>query len=120
MVEGAVHELKKGVRRQMLRSGCLKHFWDDCIIREAYMRSHTSLDIYGLEDQAPESKVKGETVDLSTISEYAWYEWVRFRDIAATFPVSNIQLGRDLGAVIDIGPAMMRKILKQNGRFMYR
>jgi hypothetical protein len=29
MSEGAVHELKKGVGRQMLRSGCPKRFWDD-------------------------------------------------------------------------------------------
>jgi hypothetical protein len=48
MGEGAVRELKKGVGRQMLRSGCPKRFWDDCIIREAYVWSHTSLDIYGL------------------------------------------------------------------------
>jgi hypothetical protein len=34
--------------------------------------------------------------------------------------VSKIQLGRDLGAAIDIGPAMMRKILKQNGSVTYR
>jgi hypothetical protein len=34
--------------------------------------------------------------------------------------VSKIQLGRDLGAAIDIGPAMMRKILKQNGSVVYR
>jgi hypothetical protein len=34
--------------------------------------------------------------------------------------VSKIQLGRDLGATIDIGPAMMRKILKQNGNVTYR
>jgi hypothetical protein len=46
MGEGAVRELKKGVGRQRLRSGCPKRFWDDCIIREAYVRSHTSLDIY--------------------------------------------------------------------------
>jgi hypothetical protein len=71
MGEVAVRELKKGVGRQMLRSGCPKLFWDDCIIREAYVRSHTSLDIYGLEGQVPESKIKGETVDISTISEYA-------------------------------------------------
>jgi hypothetical protein len=120
MGEGAVRELKKGVGRKMLRSGCPKRFWDDCIIREAYVRSHTSLDIYGLEGQVPESKIKGETVDIYTISEYAWYEWVKFRDTAAKFPVSKIQLGRDLGAAIDIAPAMMRKILKQNGSVMYR
>jgi hypothetical protein len=82
------------------------------------VRSHTSLDIFGLEGQVPESKVKGETVDISTIAEYAWYELVKLRDTAAKFPVSKIQLGRDLGAAIDIGPAMTHKILKQNGRVM--
>jgi hypothetical protein len=120
MREGAVRELKKGVGRQMMRYGSLKRFWDDCIIREAYVSSHTSLDIYGLEGQVSESKIKGETVDISTIAEYAWYEWVKFRDTAAKFLVSKIQLGRDSGAAIDIGPAMTRKILKQNGMVMYR
>jgi hypothetical protein len=84
------------------------------------VRSHTSLDIFGLEGQVPESNIKGETVDISTISEYAWYEWVKFRDTAAKFPVSKIQLERDLGAAIDIGPAMTRNILNQNGSVMYR
>jgi hypothetical protein len=120
MGEGDVRELKKGVGRHMLRSGCPKRFWDDCIIREACVRSHTSLDIYGLEGQVPESKVKGETVDISTISEYAWYEWVKFRDTVAKFTVSKIQLVRDLGAAIDIFPAMTRKILKKNWSVMYR
>jgi hypothetical protein len=56
MGEGGVRELKKGVGRQMLRYGCPKRFWDDCII------------IFGLEGQVPESKFKGETVDISTIA----------------------------------------------------
>jgi hypothetical protein len=47
MGEGGVRELKRGIG-QMLRSGCLKRFWDDCIIIEAYVRSHTSLDIIGI------------------------------------------------------------------------
>jgi hypothetical protein len=59
-------------------------------------------------------------VDISTIAEYACYEWVKFRDTSAKFPVSKIQLGRDLGAAIDIGPATTRKILKRNGMVMYR
>jgi hypothetical protein len=58
MGEGVVRELKKVVGRQMLRSGCPKRFWDDCIIREEYVRSHTSLDIYVLEGQVPESKIR--------------------------------------------------------------
>jgi hypothetical protein len=104
----------------MLRSGCPKQLWDDCIIREAYVRSHTSLEIFGLEGQVPESKVKGETVDISTIAEYAWYEWVKFRGTAAKFPILKIELGRNLGANIDIGPSMAREILKKNGSVMYR
>jgi hypothetical protein len=34
--------------------------------------------------------------------------------------VSKIQLGRNVGATIYIGPAMARKILKKNGSVMYR
>jgi hypothetical protein len=119
MGEGRVRELKRGVGRKMLRSGCPKIFWDYCIIREAYVISHTSIDIFGLEGQARERKVNGETVDISTIAEYAWYEWVTFHDTASKFPVTKIQPGRDLGATVDIGPAMARKILKKNGSVMY-
>jgi hypothetical protein len=82
--------------------------------------SHTSLDIFGLDGQVPEIKVKGETVDISTIEEYAWYEWVKFRNTAAKFHVSKIKLGRDVGSAIDIGPAMAPKILKKNWSLIYR
>jgi hypothetical protein len=56
MGEGGVHELKRGAGRQMLLSGCTKRLWDDCTIREAYVRSHTSLDIFGLEGRVPQKK----------------------------------------------------------------
>jgi hypothetical protein len=120
MGEGGVCELKRGVGRQILRSGCPKRLWDDFIIREAYVRSHNSIDIFGLEGQVAESKIKVDTVDISPTAEYDWYEWVKFRDTAAKFPVYKIQLGRYLGAAIDIGPAMARKIMKRNGSVMYR
>jgi hypothetical protein len=119
MGKGGVRELKHGVGRQMIRSACPNQLWDDCIIREAYVRSYTYLDIFGLEGQVPEIKVKGETVDIFTISEYTWYEWLKFRDATAKFPVSKIQLDRDVGAAIDICPVMARKIMKENGQVMY-
>ena len=43
-----------------------------------------------------------------------------FRDTSVTYPDDAMVLGRDLGPAIDIGPAMTRKILKQNGRVVYR
>jgi hypothetical protein len=43
-------------------------------VREAYVRSHTALDIFGLEGQDPESRLKDEPVDISKIADYEWYE----------------------------------------------
>jgi hypothetical protein len=47
--ESAIRGLKKGVGRQMVRSGAPKRLWDDCLEREAYVRSHTVHDIYRLD-----------------------------------------------------------------------
>jgi hypothetical protein len=69
MGEVGVRELKKGVGRQIIRSGCPKPWCDDCIVREAYVCSHTALDIFGLEGHVPESRVKGEHADISEITE---------------------------------------------------
>jgi hypothetical protein len=138
VMDGSKAQVEGGLRRTLRDTGChikqtephtqsynmgeggVHLFRDDCIIREAYVRSHSSLDILFLEGQVPERKVKGKTVDFSTITEYAWYEWVKLYDTAANFPVSKIQLGRYLGAAICIGPTMARKILKNNRSLIYR
>jgi hypothetical protein len=99
MGEGGVRELKRGVGRQMLRFGCPKLLWDDFLVREAYLRSNTALGIFGLEGQVPESRVIGETANISTIAGCGWYEWGKYRDI---------------------GLSMSRKILKLNGQVLYR
>jgi hypothetical protein len=64
----------------------------------------------------PQTIVKGETADISAIALYCWYEWVMFLDMVIPFPEDNMVLGQDLGPAIDIGPAMARKILKENGQ----
>jgi hypothetical protein len=46
--EGSTRELKRGVGREMVRSGAPKRLWDDCLVREAYVRSSTALDIFSL------------------------------------------------------------------------
>jgi hypothetical protein len=104
----------------MVRSGSPKRLWDDCLVREAYVRSSTALDIFSLEGQVPDTIVKGQTSDISPLAEYAWYEWVKFRDTGQSFPDSKEWLGRDLGPAIDIGPAMSRKVLKINDEVMFR
>ncbi len=118
--EAAIRELKKGVGRQMVRSKAPKRLWDNCLEREAYVRSLTAHDIYRLDGQVPELLVSGETADISPVAAFKWYEWVLFRDTFVTYPDNIMVLGRDLGPAIDIGPAMTRKVVKANGKVVYR
>ena len=78
------------------------------------------LDIYALGGEVPESKIMGDTANITAAALFRWYEWVYFRDTAVTFPEDNIILGRDLGPAIDIGPALARRILKENGQVVIR
>jgi hypothetical protein len=66
-----------------------KRLWDDCLVREAYVRSSTVLDILSLEGKFPDKIVKGQTSDISPLAENAWYEWVKFRDTGQSFPDSK-------------------------------
>ena len=62
----------------------------------------------------------GSTADISHICEFAWYDWVMFRDNIPTFPDDRLVLGRYLGPAINIGSALTAKILKFNGQVVYR
>jgi len=118
--EGAIRELKKGSGREMVRSRAPKKLWDYCLERQSLVRSLTALEIYALGGEVPESKVMGDTADITAAALFRWYEWVYFRDTAVSFPEDNIVLGRDLGPAIDIGPALARRILKDNGQVVIR
>jgi hypothetical protein len=87
--EGSIRELKRGVGREMVRYGAPKRLWDDCLVREAYIRSSTALDIFSLEGKVPDTIVKGQTSDISPLAEYAWYEWVKFQDTGQVSQTQN-------------------------------
>jgi hypothetical protein len=90
------------------------------LVREAYVRSSTALYIFSLEVKVPYTIVKGQTSDIYPLTEYAWYEWMKFRDTGQSFPDSKEWLGRGIGPEIDIGPATSRKVLKINVEVMFR
>jgi hypothetical protein len=69
--EGGVRELKRGTGYEQLRVNSPKVLWYYCLVRQAYVRSYTALDIFSLEGQVPETQVFGNQVDISTIAEYA-------------------------------------------------
>ena len=120
LAEAAIRELMKGVGRQMFRLAPLKRLWNDCLEREAYVRSFTAHDIYNLNGQVPEAVVSGETADISPLAQFTWYKWVLFCDTWVTYSDTPMILGRALGPAIDIGPAVTRKVLKPNGQVDYQ
>ena len=46
--------------------------WDHCDELEARIRSCTANDHYLLDGEVPETVLKGNTEDISTICEYEW------------------------------------------------
>ena len=104
----------------MLKSGFPKALWDHCIKLEALIRSPTSLDIYGLEGQVPETVMSGQTCDISSLCEFECFEWVIFFQPKETYPDDKMFIGRWLGPATDVGTAMTYKILRPDGGYVCR
>ena len=93
-----------------------KVLWEDFLELGAYIRSNTALDILDLDRMTPETKISGETSNITTFCEFGWYQWVYFRDTSVTFPGDKLVLGRYCGPSIDVGPALTANIMRNNGQ----
>lgn len=117
--ESAIQETKRGAGRKASKAKSPAKLWDYCLELEAYIRSNTALDIFGLEGQVPETIISGQTADISPFVELAWYDWVYWWSTNSSYPNLKEVLGRWLRSSIDIGPAMTAKILKSNGQVVH-
>jgi hypothetical protein len=113
--ESMIRELKKGTRRTMVNIGVPKRLWDDCLEHRAKVKSHTYHEHHELQDMVPQSKVIGQTVDISHLAEFAFYDWVFWLDSRPMFPEPEKTLGRYLGPSDHVGSQMTAKILRKNG-----
>ncbi len=64
--------------------------------------------------------MSGETADISQFCELAWYDRVIYRPGTIDYPDEPLHLGKYLGPVIDVGPAMTAKKLQHNSKVVYR
>jgi len=120
LAEGCIKELKKGSSRKMIQTGSPKRLWDHCIELQALVRSHTAHNSFALDGETPETRMTGQTADISNLCEYSWYDWVMFRDGEQTYPNEKMRLGRYLGPATDVGSAMTQKILVDTGEVWCR
>ena len=104
----------------MIKSNSPKRLWDDCIELEMDIRSCTANNVFELKGKVPRTVMKGETSSITHLCVIGWYDWVYFGDNAVTYPNDKWVLGRWLDPSTDIGPVLFAKILKENGRCVYR
>ena len=93
--EGTIRKFKKGSYQNIIKTGTSKCLWDHSLEIEALIRSNTSLDYPILDGEVPEMLMTGQAADISHIYEYAWFDWVMFRDGPhVSYPNDNIVLGK--------------------------
>ena len=80
---------------------------------------NTSLAIYMMQVEVPETVTLGGTSDISQLCEHGFYDWFMFRDKPIEYHDENPMLGRYLGPEIDVGPSMTAKIMKSNSEVVH-
>ena len=104
----------------MLKRNVSKKLWNHCLELESRICSDTTLPRFDLDHLTPEAKMHGMSADISDICEFEFYKWVMFNDSQANFPEIKLHVGRWIGPVVDVGSALIYKILKSNGQVVPR
>ena len=77
-------------------------------------------DIPTLNGQVPKTVVTGNTVDISELVEFGWYQWIYYRDATTSFTLPEETLVKYLGPCENVEYKMSIWILKQNGKNVSR
>ena len=116
--ERAIGLLKTETKEDLHRSGAPASFWCYAIERRAIVRNSIVRENVLCAGQTPETVMTGLPTDISNISEFKFYEWVKFRREGVAFPYSSWQLGRCLGPATGQGNMMSQYVLTEKGNVM--
>ena len=94
--------------------------WCYCAKRRSSIFTLTAKNLYQLQGTNPYTATLGEIGDISALCQFAWYEWVYFRQGKAPFPYLREELGRCLGLCRNDGNEMCQAILQANGQIVPR
>lgn len=108
--------MKEATRKDMHEAASPLPFWDYCLERRVRISNLTARDTFKLRGTTAYTALTGLEGDISNLCQYAWYEWVYFREDSAAFPFNKEVLGRTLGPATGAGNEMCQWILKANGR----
>ena len=116
--EAAIKILKHSTKKDLDESNCPMIFWCYCIERRAAVNNHTAKDIFSLQGEVPETIMTGQPSDISVLSEFKWYEWVKYKREDQSFPIGTYRLGRCLGPATNQGNKMSQFVLTEKGQVM--
>ena len=105
----------------MLETGAPEVVWDYCLEWCAMVRSHTALNIRSLDGQVPATKISGDTMDISQLAEFSFYNWVWFVDtkkpdgleLTGEPSMQKKRIGKYLGPAENVGSAMCGVVLTE-------
>lgn len=99
----------------------LPFFGDYCGEREERIINSTapisSISRYRCDGQVPETVMTGFPTDISAISEFEWWELIKYKLEGEKYPFSSRFIGRCLGPS-DFGSEMCYNVLSQKGKVL--
>lgn len=116
--ERAIEDLKAKTKSDLMESGAPAVLWCYAIERRAAIMNSIPKDNVYCQGQPPETIMTGQPCDISHLSEFKFYEWVKFKREGLQFPFDSPQLGRCLGPAINQGNRMCQHVLTNKGHVM--
>jgi hypothetical protein len=117
--EDGIRELKYHYRRNMTAEDTPEQLWDRCLVFTAKVRSSSALSIRELNGAVPATLMTGDTLDISYLAEFGWYQWVWYLS-PEDASMNTKSLGRYLGPSHDVGEALCAAILTDKARIVSR
>ena len=112
--------MKEAVWKDMCESHSPLPFWDYCLERRVHVYNLTARDYITIRGTNPHTITLGEEGDISSLGQFAWYEWCYFQEHTARFPHNQEVLGRVLGPACGEGNKISQWVLKANGSVVPR
>ena len=113
--ERYIGQLKTETKDDLVSTDSPLCLWCYCIERRAKINNAIAKNIALLEGQVPNSMMTGQPTDISSLCEFGWYEWVKYRREGAQYPFPHERLGRALGPATHAGTMMSQWILTDTG-----
>ena len=119
-VELYIKLMKEAVHKDMGEADSLLEFWDYCLECCVRIYNLTAWDHHKVHGTNPYTIMTGKEEDISSVSQYGWYQWCYYWEHTNSFPDNQVVLGQVLGPVCGEGNEMAQWNLKANGNVVPR